>query len=133
MARPRGQFYKLDKRNNPERRKITEKGVSLAGFTDEQKKQHLLDWQAQYTIKKRDEEKRLEPYREPITLLKTMKERDEFRKYVNIKNKQRLTEILNDSELMWKIFADRIDVGTGEVKEMQRKAKKKRLTLLIRK
>jgi len=126
MARPRGQFYKMDKRNNPDRRKITEKGESLAHLTPEERKQHTKDWQAKYALKIKDDEKRLEAYREPITLLKTMKEKDEFRKYINEKNKKRLTEILNDSELMWQIFADRVDITAGEIKEMRQKKKEKK-------
>jgi hypothetical protein len=88
-----------------------------------------------YKIKYADDEARIGHLREEGRVFKVHEDPAEFLIYVREKNKKRLDEILNDSEIMEYIFSDRNDLSeiqrnaqrqknyytAKEIKEMERK------------
>jgi hypothetical protein len=88
-----------------------------------------------YKIKYADDEARIGHLREEGRVFKVDEDPAEFLIYVREKNKKRLDEILNDSEMMEYIFSDRNDLSeiqrnaqrqknyytAKEIKEMERK------------
>lgn len=123
MGRPRGSLYGRNKSRDPNRRKIMEKAPSLSHLTAEERLEYKAKQRKEYYKKLKSEDERLGYLQEGIERLKTDEEKNEFRAYINKKNKKRLEEILSDSELMWQIFADREDITTVEVKMIREKNK----------
>ena len=88
-----------------------------------------------YKLKYHDDEERIGHLREEGRVFKVHEDPAEFLIYVREKNKKRLDEILNDSEMMKYIFSDRDDIPEAqknlqrqrshytakEIKEMERK------------
>jgi hypothetical protein len=74
-----------------------------------------------YKIKYHDDEERIGHLREEGRVFKVDEDPAEFLIYVREKNKKRLDEILNDSEMMEYIFADRNDLS-----EIQRNAQRQK-------
>jgi len=74
-----------------------------------------------YKIKYHDDEQRIGHLREAGTRLKVHQDPDEWLQYIREKNRKRLDEILNDSEMMEYIFSDRDDIP-----EAQRNAQRQR-------
>jgi hypothetical protein len=117
-----------NKSRDPNRRKITEMPKNiLKGLTEEEKNKYRSDKHKEYLEKTKDDDKRLEYLKEsPILLSRSTEPYDEFLKRVKKKNSDRLTEILNDSELMWRVFADRDDLTTKQKDVMMNKNKERK-------
>jgi hypothetical protein len=125
-GRPFENGWGKNKSRDPNRRRIQTK-TDLSGLTAEEKKAHIKAESKKYTQRIKEEEKRLEYLKEPAILLTRDSEPyDVFLKRVKKKNSDRLTEILNDPELVWKIFADRDDITTVELYELREKKKEKK-------
>lgn len=123
MGRPRKYPYLQNKRD-PNRKKMREI-MDLSGWTKEQKEARRLELALAFSKKEGEKQRRLRPIRESDMRLKSKKEKDEFRKYINPLNKQRLDAILNDEEKMWEIFGDRGDFTTAEINEMRKENREK--------
>ena len=104
----------------------TEDGKDLTGY---------MKYKLGYKLRYHSDEERLGFLREDGKALKHNEDPIEWMKYIREKNKSRLDAILNDSEAMERIFADRNDISDvqrsaqrqknyyseKEIKEMERK------------
>lgn len=129
MARPKlhSSLPTKNKSRDPNRRKISKTPANLKGLTEEEKYLHKRKQQMENYWKVKEHEKSLEKYKEPSILWSKGPETfEEFRKRVNENNKRRLDEIFADAELMWRIFADRDDMGTVQAHMLREKAKEKK-------
>jgi hypothetical protein len=88
----------------------TEDGKTLTGYAK---------YKLGYKLRYHDDEERIGHLREEGRVFKVDEDPAEFLIYVREKNKKRLDEILNDSEMMEYIFADRNDLS-----EIQRNAQR---------
>jgi hypothetical protein len=79
-----------------------EAGVDLSGYDK---------YKLHYKVKYHSDEERLGYLREDGKPFKVNEDPKEWMKYIREKNKQRLDEILNDSEAMERIFSDRDDIS----------------------
>jgi hypothetical protein len=124
VGRPAKNSWGKNKSRDPNRRKIMNmpnKNI-LKGLTEDEKKAYRKDQHKEYLQRLKEKEQSLEYLKEPTTLLKYDTEPyNEFLKRVRKKNSDRLTEILNDPELMWEIFADRDDIRTVEIAVLREK------------
>lgn len=124
MGRPRKYSVQKNKSRREGRKKIrVYQPVSRKGMSEEELEAHKKIIQQRGWDKEAELEKRLSVYKEDITRLITKAEREEFRKYINEKNKKRLDEILNDKEAIERIFADRDDISFHQYQKDRLKKK----------
>lgn len=116
MGRPRKYF--MDNSKDPDRRKMREI-KDLSGWTKEQKDERRRERAALASKLAGEKQRELKPIRQSDARLKTEKEKIEFRKWINVINKERLDNILKDPDKMWEIFGSRGDWSTKEIKEFK--------------
>lgn len=122
-GRPRKYSIQKNKSRIEGRKKIrAHQPVSRKNMSEEELQAHINAVAKRGREKEYAEDERLKIYKEDITRLLTKREKIEFRKYINEKNKKRLDEIFADKEAMERIFADRDDIGFYEI-QMERKKK----------
>lgn len=116
MGRPRKYF--MDNSKDPDRRKMREM-ADLSGWTKEQKDDRRRQRAALASKLAGEKQRELRPIRQSDARLKSEKEKREFRKWINVINKERLDNILKDPDKMWEIFGSRGDWTTKEIKEFK--------------
>ena len=121
-GRPRKYEFGRNKSRDPNRRKMREI-VRTKDMSVEEREAHTKGKYQKYLKAEAEKHKRLGERREGAVRITTKREYKEFRAYINKLNKERLDEILNDSEKMWEIFGDRDDITGSQLDEMRAKKK----------
>ena len=89
-----------------------EAGVDLSGYQK---------YKLHYKVKYHNDEERLGYLREDGKRFKVHEDPEEWMKYIREKNRNRLDEILNDTEAMERIFSDRDDISVLQQQAQRQK------------